>query len=479
VKATTAESARCYSYVRFSTVEQAKGDSLRRQTKAAARFAAEHGLELDEDLTFRDLGRSAYAGHHATKGRLGEFLTACREGLVPRGSVLLVEAVDRLTRMDHIEAVNLIGELVKHVDLHVVQLGRTFTDNMVRHDMGAIFQLVGAVTLGHMESRQKGDRVGAAWQEKRISVAKDGGILTRKCPNWLRVVGDGDAAHFETVPERVAVVVEMFERFAAGESMETITRDLNERKVPPFGRGRCWYRSYVGKILRSESVVGVLEMGRKRRSDARRVIVESRNDYFPAIIAKSLFVEVQNRMKAGPSGRPTLRNQMQGVLRCPHCGGLVVRQDKGKRARPKLVCGAVRDGTGTDECKTMRIDFETYWGEFRADQRKEAERGAKAFDPRRVAIIRRKVEKSVSDLEELRENVATVPHPSRVLIEALTKLENEVAGQQKELRELSRSANLSWNALALALSDDEAEPGEVSARLKACYPDGIVMEVKP
>ena len=53
---------RAYSYIRFSTPEQMKGDSLRRQTEAAEKYAAINGLDLDDELTFRDLGVSAYTG---------------------------------------------------------------------------------------------------------------------------------------------------------------------------------------------------------------------------------------------------------------------------------------------------------------------------------------------------------------------------------------------------------------------------------
>ncbi|HWX07267.1 MAG TPA: hypothetical protein VN065_15685, partial [Bradyrhizobium sp.] len=47
---------RAYSYVRFSTPDQAKGDSYRRQTEAANEYARRHGLVLDTELTFTDLG---------------------------------------------------------------------------------------------------------------------------------------------------------------------------------------------------------------------------------------------------------------------------------------------------------------------------------------------------------------------------------------------------------------------------------------
>src|SRR5215212_1187114 len=41
---------RAYSYVRFSTPEQALGDSERRQVEGAQRYAAENNLVLDESL---------------------------------------------------------------------------------------------------------------------------------------------------------------------------------------------------------------------------------------------------------------------------------------------------------------------------------------------------------------------------------------------------------------------------------------------
>ena len=49
---------RAYSYVRFSSPEQAKGDSLRRQVEKARAYANERGLKLDESI---DAGLSAYS----------------------------------------------------------------------------------------------------------------------------------------------------------------------------------------------------------------------------------------------------------------------------------------------------------------------------------------------------------------------------------------------------------------------------------
>src|SRR5262245_56281350 len=86
---------KAYSYLRFSTPEQMKGDSQRRQLEAARGYALEKGLELDEELTFHDLGVSAFKGANATTGKLAAFLRAVQDGFVEPGSYLLVQDFDR------------------------------------------------------------------------------------------------------------------------------------------------------------------------------------------------------------------------------------------------------------------------------------------------------------------------------------------------------------------------------------------------
>src|SRR5215470_10547184 len=69
-----------YSYIRFSTPEQAKGDSLRRQSDLAEAYCRRRGWTLDTSLTLRDLGVSAFRGDNALSGNLRTFLDAIRRG---------------------------------------------------------------------------------------------------------------------------------------------------------------------------------------------------------------------------------------------------------------------------------------------------------------------------------------------------------------------------------------------------------------
>src|SRR6516225_502903 len=71
---TTEQPARAYSYIRFSTPEQAKGHSLQRQAEAAQAWAAQHKVKLDDELTFEDRGVSGFTGANRETGALGVFL---------------------------------------------------------------------------------------------------------------------------------------------------------------------------------------------------------------------------------------------------------------------------------------------------------------------------------------------------------------------------------------------------------------------
>lgn len=123
---------KAYSYVRFSTKRQAKGDSLMRQLDKSREYAAEHDLDLQE-ATFEDLGVSAFDRSNVTRGALAAFIAAVESGAIERGSYLLVESLDRLSRSDLMDAMGLLSRLVK-LGVRVVTVvdGRVLDEETVR-----------------------------------------------------------------------------------------------------------------------------------------------------------------------------------------------------------------------------------------------------------------------------------------------------------------------------------------------------------
>jgi DNA invertase Pin-like site-specific DNA recombinase len=100
------KSAKVYSYARWSSDQQADGDSLRRQEQAAKDWCSRRGLTLAG--AEKDEGVSAWKGRNRQEGSgLSRLLK-----LVNSGDFLLVEDTDRLSRQDWLTASNFISEIV-------------------------------------------------------------------------------------------------------------------------------------------------------------------------------------------------------------------------------------------------------------------------------------------------------------------------------------------------------------------------------
>src|SRR3954453_3798890 len=113
-----------YSYVRFSSPEQAKGDSLRRQTELRDGWLTRNAVRLDASLTLEDKGVSGFTGEHRgnpDRHALAAFVDLVKKGRITRGSYLIVESLDRLSREDILPALTLILDLIQS-GIRIVQL---------------------------------------------------------------------------------------------------------------------------------------------------------------------------------------------------------------------------------------------------------------------------------------------------------------------------------------------------------------------
>ena len=146
-----------YSYVRFSTPQQAIGESLNRQLEAAEKFAVDHGLEIDTSL--RDLGKSAFKGSHR-KARLGAFLDLAKNGGIPSGSYLLIEAIDRLSREDTLTALALVTDIIDAgVTIVTTEDRQEYSRQAIESQPHLIYVLVGKIQQANEFSKRLSGRV--------------------------------------------------------------------------------------------------------------------------------------------------------------------------------------------------------------------------------------------------------------------------------------------------------------------------------
>lgn len=216
-----------YSYLRFSTPEQAAGDSRRRQLALAEKYVAEHGLTRDRSLSMHDLGVSAFRGDNAREGALRAFLDAIEHNLVPPGSLLLVESLDRLSRDRILIAQSLFLRIIE-AGVIIVTLGdqRTYSFESLNHNpLDLVISLV-SMMRANDESETKSRRIRAAFEAKRANLAVT--PWSTRGPGWLRF--DKAAGKFCVIEERAQIVRGIFRDYLAGISHQSIARRLNEAR---------------------------------------------------------------------------------------------------------------------------------------------------------------------------------------------------------------------------------------------------------
>lgn len=291
---------KAYSYVRFSTGDQIKGDSQRRQTEAAEAWCRKNGVTLVTQ--YSDLGVSAFRGKNAETGSLGRFLAMVRSGRIEAGSYLVVESLDRVSRNSIMEAFDVFRDIIKAgIKLVTLSDNQIYDKESINNNWTSLIISLTVMSRAHEESKMKSQRLAAAWSAKRSQVSQK--KLTSRCVAWLRMTPDGK--RFEVIPDKANTVRRIFEMAAQGKGANSITKALRTEKVKPIGRKPVWFTSYVKKILDNRAVIGEFTPAVSR--NGKREFLDAIPDYYPAIVSKELFATVQQLRRARPSyvGRST------------------------------------------------------------------------------------------------------------------------------------------------------------------------------
>lgn len=504
-----------YSYIRFSSPEQARGTSLGRQVDRAREYAAKNGLRLDDSLTFKDLGVSAYDQSNLGPGSaLGQFLDLVKAGRVPRGSYLLIESLDRLSRATITVALQLLLSVLNEGIVVVTLMdGCRYEQTNTSKDFTQLLVSLTILQRANEESQTKADRVSSAWRKKRVgaSVAK----LTKLCPGWLEL--SADRRTFVHIPDRVATVREIIDQTLQGVGREKISRDLNRRGVKSIANPRqshrqegskanlerSWHGSYIGKLLTNRALVGEFQPHRVETSDGPNKGKRVPDGppvagYFPPLITEEEFARLQDVMRESRvAGRgrkgASFSNIFTGLLRCGHCGGSLVYINKGEdkrgnrdnRRNKLLVCSRANRAQGCHKVPWVYYEFEEAFFAFASktsfadfvtaaterdmetrtlrDRLSAAQQQLERNQIQRGRLVKAIGEDESADLDDLRDRV-------RVLRSEATGIEAQVALFKAELQRLAREAQdgrAAIDALASVRADVQQRTGEDAYAFRA------------
>lgn len=341
-----------YSYLRFSDPHQAAGSSADRQAEYARRWANERGLVLDESLSMRDEGLSGYHSRHVTHGAMGVFLRAVEDGRIEAGSVLIVEAFDRLSRAEPLKAQAQLTQII-HAGITVVTAvdGQEYSLDAIRANPYKLIHSLVMMILAHEESDNKSKRVRAAIRrqcENWIAGTWRGVIRNGHDPHWLRREGAGWAL----VDDRATAMRYAVKRFIDGLGAATIMREMAAAGMAITASGRLnsttLYRTLRNRVLIGERAFDV-------GGEPYRL-----HGYYPALLTIDEFDTLQMVLdrrgrRRGVGEIPSILTGM-GITVCGYCGAAIVSQNLMGRKRQadgrpwpghrRLICTSNANGHG-------------------------------------------------------------------------------------------------------------------------------------
>ncbi|MBK1815728.1 recombinase family protein [Luteolibacter yonseiensis] len=299
---------RAYSYIRFSSKKQAKGSSLSRQLEKTRKYCRERGLLLDESMSYQDLGVSAWKGMNLDdRNGLGQLVAACQDGLIPPGSAIVVEAMDRISRQRPRRVSTLLGRFLDEfrVEIHLIGIEKVLLPDVpTAAEEGMDLMYIAMLASRAAEEQEtKSDRLKAAFERKRRKVA-DGTKLMEtkpgKMPWWIVYNGKS----LESPPDRAEVVRSIYLWTADGVTAPEIARRLQASGIPTWRPvTKIWTSARVRDLVRSRAPEGILSETPKTAVSGLTYEVPG---YYPKLVDADIAERARAAMTANrrQAGRP-------------------------------------------------------------------------------------------------------------------------------------------------------------------------------
>ncbi|ELS3713217.1 recombinase family protein, partial [Vibrio fluvialis] len=351
---------KAYSYIRYSSPQQASGDSYRRQLAATQAYCDANGYELDTELSiYKELGVSGFKGDQE---HLKQFINDCETGKVKKGSLLVVENLDRLSRQAINVAMRQFLSLLEYVDIYTLQDKKHYSNNDGRDSENQLLDIMTSLIImsrAHEESLTKQKRLKESWANQRKNAHR---IKMSGCyPHWL--VRSDDKTEFFVKEDRAQIIKDMLDMCINGLGATQIVRSLNqniERYPPPSPKKEFWVRSTVKRLLSDRRLLGEHQLYKGHHAK-REPVGEPIKGYFPQIVDEKTFANVQISLKsrkigAGKVKADSFSNIFRGFLRCGHCDSPVEYVNKAAKQASTLylTCSNAKRGGDCNHSKHYR-----------------------------------------------------------------------------------------------------------------------------
>ncbi len=309
-------------------------------------------LPPDEGVSaYKVDGENGLLAANMHKGNLAKFLERVENGDIKKGSVLIIEKLDRFSRNYY--------DVVFPVWLNLLQSGIEIYScvSNVHYTLETIRKnpMLAGMALIEMANANEysagmSNRVGKAVSLRLAEAAKGKKMnLGAWQPKWVDFHGEKGQAGAFRLNEHAATIRRMVTEYIGGESMWGIAKSLLLDKVPTVMGGK-WTQGTVSNLLKHESLLG--------HQTIKGVRLEH---YYPPVILEEQYQQLRAKLadnanrRGGSPKSDRITNLFRNRCKCAKCGATV------NTSRTVYHCPGLRtsecDAHGTVNIRALEMDF--------------------------------------------------------------------------------------------------------------------------
>lgn len=488
---------RVYSFERVSSRLQTKGVGLERQSTSAQEWCDRHGLDLDDELRLSDPGRSAFHGEHLRSGGpLKTLIELAEAGKLGPDPVLLVEAVDRVSRLHPVRGLQQVFFALITAGVTIVTLEDEVFYNMAstEHDASQVVMLALKCQAAYEYSKRLSRRQTFNWSKVRESL-KDGQIVRPKqyCPSWC----DYSETKGFVFNEKAPGVIKALELLRA-HGYTAVAKMLNEQGYPPL-KGSSWTVGSLSALVKnSHQLYGAIKvrprnawkklerdaMGRATDPRAQAGVVrggaaepgEVIEGLLPPLLSRQQVEEIRALVSARhrKGSHPGPNTQMhwigRGLTRCV-CGGSMTTCVGGHPPHHLIRYLACRARASSEVCRRPYLPMRDVAAVVlvRLSPEALAHLAGSSNGAEHAAALRLRLEQAASQEAALQQQLENVSEQLKLdarsgtgmaalLMEAYRDAATELEGVQQQLADLRAELTASSSPLPLETVEQVIEP---------------------
>ncbi len=308
-----------------------------------------------------DANVSGFGGRNFSNSKaLGKFVEQIRQGKIEKGSVLIVENLDRFSRDNITDCIARFTEIIKAgVSIGVVAMNIIIDLDQMNNNSMLWNYVSNEFQRARAESKRKSRFTNDIIQDKLIRAAKGELVhFAAQSPSWiigiqnkagdkiLKDTADKSATDWILHKQRVETVKRIFSLYLSGGSCNNIASIFNKESVPSLKNSKPgkWTQSNVKQVLSNRNVIGWI-----------KILDFEKDAYYKKIISPSDFEKVQVRLRFNSTTRggalERVPNIFRGLIFCS-CGSAIDVISNWSGKYNYAYCRHAFDGTSRCTCKT-------------------------------------------------------------------------------------------------------------------------------